>query len=341
MKNPSLGRDVLSWAAVALVAGCGGLQPPFGGPDATQGSSSISTRSAYGGPGTGPPFLSQLRGGLSAPGAVQSLEYAGLRDVYVTEFLTNTVEMFKNEGYKPNGSITSGINSPDGAFLDRDGNLYVANLGFTGPPGITEYAPRGSSPKFIYGANKIDPVTVSVDRYGHVYDADYIGFVAEYGQGRNKILRSCSPGPRSSTEVRGVAVDQAGDVFITYDESPSGPGHIIKYTGGLSGCKGKVLGVTLDYAGGLTTDKNDKLIVCDMNKPAVDVIAPPYTHVTRTLGSGYSDPLNVTIDLGNTRVFVADAGNGVHVLDYASGALIARLNGSQTDGAVDGPNAVY
>ena len=125
-----------------------------------------------------------------APGAVQSLEYAGLRDVYVTELLlTNTVEMFKNEGYKPNGSITSGINSPDGAFLDRDGNLYVANLGFTGPPGITEYAPRGSSPKFIYGANKIDPVTVSVDRYGHVYDADYIGFVAEYGQGRNKILK--------------------------------------------------------------------------------------------------------------------------------------------------------
>ena len=48
----------------------------------------------------------------------------------------------------------------------------------------------------------------------------------------------------------------------------------------------EVLGVTLDYAGGLTTDKNDKLIVCDMNKPAVDVIAPPYTHVTRTLGSG-------------------------------------------------------
>jgi DNA-binding beta-propeller fold protein YncE len=87
------------------------------------------------------------------------------------------------------------------------------------------------------------------------------------------------------------------------------------------------------------------LIVCDQNAPAVDVIAPPYTSITRTLGSGFSDPFHVTINKKNSRAYVADYVTGqVYVLKYPSGKTVATLgtsNGiSAAWSAVDSDNFV-
>lgn len=278
---------------------------------------------------------------LVGPSDAQPMSYAGLRDLYVTRSyavsftLTGEVDIFTNKGFKPDGSIAGEFYSPYGVFLDRNGNLYVADLS-----DVTEFAPHSSIPKFMYTARACSPMTASVDRRGHVYEADYCGFVAEYPQGRNIVLHACS---LFSDAVRGVAVDKAGNVFVAYDLGGSSDnGRIVEYSGGLKGCKGRVLGVTLDYAGGIAIDRNGNLIACDMNKPAVDVIDPPYKRITRTLGSGFRDPVNVTINLNNTRAFVADIVLGrAYVLDYASGKLITTVDGGQVGGAVDGPNAVY
>jgi DNA-binding beta-propeller fold protein YncE len=114
---------------------------------------------------------------------------------------------------------------------------------------------------------------------------------------------------------------------VAYEASSGGK--ITEYTGGLSGCSGTVLGVSLEYPGGMVIDKKGNLVVCDQDAEAVDIIASPYSSVTGTLGSGYDDPFHVTINKKNKQAYVANyAGFDVFVLSYPAGAVKATLNTS-------------
>jgi hypothetical protein len=265
-------------------------------------------------------------------------KYAGLRDLYVTDPFYNDVEILANGTYKNVGYISSGINGPNGDFLDKKGNLYVANSGVN----IVEYAPGGTSPSFTYNASMLDPEGVSVDGAGNVYEADYAGsFVNEYPQGSNVVLHTC---PVANPE--GVAVDASGDVFVdTY------MGNIFEYIGGLIKrghpyrCQPTTLGVTLGFGGGMVLDINNDLVVCDQGARAVDIIDPPYSSITRTLGSGYELPYHVTLNKSNALAFVSDSSlYEVFVYDYKTNTLVTTLgsgNGLVAPySAVDGPNAV-
>jgi hypothetical protein len=262
-----------------------------------------------------------------------------LKVLYVDDAGLNAVEILKNKTWSNTGSITNGINGPDGNWVDKKGNLYVAN--YSGPY-ITEYAPGGSSPSFTYTGGISDPVGVSTDTKGNVFEADYLGgYVEELPQGSNSPTNTCYPGGN----VEGVAVNsKTGDVFVDYNAS-SGGAKIVEYKGGLSGCSGTVLGVTLSFAGGMVLDKKLNIIVCDQLGPTVDVIKPPYSSVSGTLGSGYSDPFHVTINKKNNQAYVADyTGADVQVLKYPSGTNQATLNSanglSSPFSAVDSLNFV-
>jgi hypothetical protein len=284
--------------------------------------------------GVAPALLSHLRR-EPAPVKVkpQRIRYKGLRDVYVSDIGNDDVVLLKDKTYADVGALTNGIYGPDGAFIDNKGNFYVANFEDVN---ISEYAPHGTKPKFVYNAGMTDPVDVTVDGHGNVYEADYLGgFVAEYAQKSNTQLYQCSPG-----DVEGVAVDRSGDVFVDFGSS------IVEYIGGLSGCTATPLGVTLDSAGGMAIDRHDDLVVCDQLGQAVDVVAPPYTSVTRVLQSGYA-PFHVTINKDNRLAFVASVDDAtVYVVDYATGGALATLEGkayglSDPVAAVYGPNDVH
>jgi DNA-binding beta-propeller fold protein YncE len=308
-------------AAACVLAACSGRVTPYQSP-----SLSDLARS-----GVAPALLSDLR--LEpAPVKVkpQRIRYRGLRDVYVSDIGNDDVVLLKDKTYAEVDALTNGIYGPDGAFIDKKGNFYVANFEDVN---IAEYAPHGTKPKFMYNAGMTDPVDVTVDGHGNVYEADYLGgFVAEYAQKSNIQLYHCSPG-----EVEGVAVDQSGDVFVDFGSS------IVEYTGGLSGCVATPLGVTLESAGGMAIDRHEDLVVCDQLGQAVDVIAPPYTTVTRVLQSGYA-PFHVTINRDNRLAFVASVDDAsVYVVDYATGGALATLEGkayglSDPVAAVYGPN---
>jgi serine/threonine-protein kinase len=285
---------------------------------------------------------SQMRPPLTAAGATVHGPHASgkmLDYLYVSDQRAGAVEVFANGSYQNAGAISRGVEGPEGLFLDEAGNLYVAN--FLGGD-ITEYAYGSSRPKFRYDAHMVEPVNVSVDRNGNVYEADFDGkFVNEYRQVSNKVVDSCQePGNVSS-----VAVDAAGDVFLTVNSSRGG--RIDEFAGGLSGCHGKRLGVSLGYAGGIVLDKHANLIVCDSSDPgAVDVIKPPYTKVARKLGSHWSSPSRLAIDETNSLVFVADKDSDlVAVINYSTGKIVSSLgsmNGlSKPAGVVDEPNAIY
>ncbi len=113
-------------------------------------------------------------------------------------------------------SITSGVNGPDGNWVDKPvaGNrhFYVANYA---NPNITEYDVNGNL-LFTYSADIADPIGVTTDKNGNVFEADLNytvpsgGYVNEYAQMSNTVIASCSPGGN----VEGVAVDKHGNVFV-------------------------------------------------------------------------------------------------------------------------------
>lgn len=335
--------SIAALVALALLAGCtGGLQ---GSSSAIPGSGLTSTERSYSDlarTGISPRYFSLMR--LERRTAVPNT-YHGLRDLYIDDVGLGSpygeVVLFRNGTYTKKTDITTGINGPDGNFIDKPGNLYVANYAAVD---IAEYAPRAKSPSFVYSAGMKDPVDVAVDASGNVYEDDYnsggAGFVKEYSQAQNLTRHTCTLG----SPAEGVGVDSKGDVFVSYNVASGGG--IIEYKGGLKGCHATVLGVSLLFAGGLAVDAKNNLIVCDQDAPAVYVIDPPYTKVKKKIGSGYTDPFHVAINKANTDVFIVDPGNvAVYVYTYPLGHIVTTLG--STDGlvdpfgAVDSPNAVY
>ncbi len=307
-----------SITAFAVLAGCSGA--------ATQWTGSAAQSARVGAPGAladaarsgvAPKFLALVRLGTASRAGVMPNAGASL---FVDDFTSNAVEILKNNSWANKGEITDGISAPDGNWLDTFG-LYVANYASND---ITQYQPP-SQLTFTYNARMMDPVAVTTDFNGNVYEADYAyphghGFVNEYAQKSNTVIAHCSPGGAAE----GVAVDQRGDVFLGYNSGSLG--YITEYQHGLRGCNGILLPLPLGFIGGMALDKQKDLIVCDQLSATVDVIAPPYQTITHTLGSGYYDPFHVTINRRNNRAYVTDLGAGdVQVLEYPSGTLIATL----------------
>ena len=258
--------------------------------------------------------------------------------LYVDDGGNQTIEIFKNGTWKKVSSITNGVGADmDRNWVDANGNVYVAQFS---PVNIVEYAPGGTSPSFTYDSQMQLPMDVTTDRAGNVYEADeLISSVNEYAQHSNSVSATCGGGGLTLS----VAVDGSGDVFVAYAEN-NGAGHIIEYSGGLSGCHATELGVTLGFPGGMALDKNGDIVICDQGNNSVDIVPPPYNSISGKLGSGYSAPFSVRINRKNDQAYVVNESppRGVFVLKYPSGSLIKKLsskNGvSGSLGAVDSDN---
>ncbi|MBV8198173.1 MAG: hypothetical protein JO263_08555 [Candidatus Eremiobacteraeota bacterium] len=253
-----------------------------------------------------------------------------------------------NFSWSSDGTFNGGIAGPDGNFVDAQHNFYEADyvnlvVNEFAHAGSTEWI--GSTPSFVYNSGLTDPIGVAVDKSGNVYAANWnfgsAGAVVEYPQGSNTPINTCT----LTGGVEGVAIDSAGDVFA--DQNTSGAGSIVEYVGGLSGCTATPLSISgLGFLGGMAIDKAGNLLVCDQTNVKVDVIAPPYTSITGTLGSGYTTPFHVTLNKKNKVAYVADdSAAAVYIVSYPSGAPIFTLNSTQglvdPYAAVFGANAVY
>ena len=319
-KTQALFGAAAAAAAIALLSACSGSGTQgTGATIPSTGASQSHMRSDVSRMGISPKYYGLAR--IMQLRDARPDKKKKVKALYVDDFGYNAVEILNSKTWKNTGSISNGIDGPDGNWVDTKGNLYVANYAGIN---ITEYKPGGSSPSYTYSSGMSDPVAVSTDSKGNVYEGDYLGgYVGEYAQGSNTQTAECSPGGY----VEGVAVDKSGNVFVAYLSTTTDTGKIAEYKGGLKGCSATVLGVSLEYPGGMVMDKKGNLVVCDQDAEAVDVIAPPYSSVTGTLGSGYSDPFHVTVNKKNNQAYVANyGGSDVFVLKYPSGSSIATLN---------------
>jgi hypothetical protein len=272
----------------------------------------------------------------------------GPRHILVNDAGAADVAVIDNDPtWENDGTFNGGISGPDGNFVDAQHNFYEADFGNLvinefAHAGKTEWI--GSTPSFVYNSGLTDPIGVATDSSGNVYAANWnfgaSGAVVEYAQGSNTAINTCS----LQGGVEGVAIDKAGDVFAS--ENTSGVGSVVEFAGGLSGCSSTTLPISFVFVGGIAVDGMGNLLVCDQSAPAVDVIAPPYTSITGTLGSGYASPFHVSINKTNKVAYVADdAAAVVDILSYPSGSLIFQLTSAQgivdPYAAVYGANAVY
>ena len=130
---------IFSVGAVALLAACsGGSQGTMSTiPGGVNSLSHIRTGIAASGIAT--KFIGMAHAhpthshGIKVPGGANSL--------YVSDAGINAVDVLANNSWTYSGSITSGINGPDGNWVDKKGNIYVANYG---GPNVTEYNKAGN-----------------------------------------------------------------------------------------------------------------------------------------------------------------------------------------------------
>ncbi|HET6277050.1 MAG TPA: hypothetical protein VFE16_14065 [Candidatus Cybelea sp.] len=299
--------------------------------------------------GVAPKFSGMIRHSHAAKREIRPDQFTN-HVIYISDSGNGAADVIKyNHWTIDEGTIGSGMSGANGNWVDRatDGrHLFEAN--YTGPY-INEYNPDGSL-AFTYSAGMTDPVEVTTDKHKNVYEGEFNyntagipGAVNEYAPMTNSVMASCAPG-----NVEGVAVDKHGNVFAAYNNVMTLVGSIIEYPHGLSasGCVGTVLPITFGYLGSIVFDRQGNLVVCDQTGPnfagaVIDIVAPPYSAVTGTLGSGWLDPFHATVDMAGTRAYVTDLGAGaVDVLDYPAGTLIATIDTSTTTGVLTPTGAV-
>ena len=262
-----------------------------------------------------PQYLESIHLGEAEP---QARPNAGSNLLAVTDFGHNATEIL-NGSYDLVQRIRGGMNDPDGDWYDQSGNLYVANWRGVN---VQEYAPGRSTPTFTYSTGLTNPINVTTDEPGNVYVVDGRGgFVSEFPQGSNTPTFTCPVhgGPE------GVVVTEHGKVFVDLNKAGSG---VVEFPAGLGNCRSEItLGAVLNSVGGMQIDSHHNLVICDQLSQTVDIVAPPYTIVTRVISnSSFSDPFHVALNRSNTLMFVADPGNyKVEVLKYPSGILVTTL----------------
>ena len=339
MRIATLSAAAIGSALILLTACSGGSQSstsvvPGSGMSMTSHSISELVKT-----GIAPKFFPLLRFHRTK---AHRLQGTGPRHILVDDAGAGNISAIDNDvTWANDGQITSGVAGPDGNFVDASHNFYEAdyvNLVINEFPHIGGTDWIGSTPSFVYNSGLTDPIGVAADSSGNVYAANWNfganGAVVEYAQGSNTPINTCSV----AGGVQGVAIDKAGDVFASV--VTSAVGSIVEFTGGLSGCASTTLPISFGFLGGIAIDKGGNLLVCDQTGAAVDVIAPPYTSITGTLGSGYIAPFHVTIYKTNKVALVTDdAAAAVDILSYPSGSLIFQLNSSE--GLVDPYSAVY
>jgi DNA-binding beta-propeller fold protein YncE len=305
-----------------LAAGCSSGASSV--PATTNGSMSFSQKAQLMRSGIDPK-LATVR---SHHGVVTPMAKAGFSLLAVTDDDLNEVLLF-NKSYSQTGTISNGIDGPDGNWIDSKGNQYVAQFGALN---VVEYtktgAQKNSAPKYTYSSGLTDPVGVTTDTSGNVYVADYgdgsASVVVEFPQGKNTASNSCSTGLANE----GIVVDSSGNVFASGNNPNTGEGNLIEFKGGLKGCKATTLGVTFTFAGGLQMDKKGNLAACDQDV-GLDIIPSPYNSVKSTI-TGPIDTFHDALTKNNKMVFIADPSSGeVFGYTYPKGKLTETLGSSQ------------
>lgn len=249
--------------------------------------------------------------------------------LYVADYEAGLL-VFKYGTWQELGTISEGVSLPVAVWVDKLGNLYVGNAGASD---VTEYDSSGNLIfTYSFPDHRYVPNGITTDRHGNVFATAYydsvraLGTIEEFSQQSNNIEAQCS------AYAWGIAVNRRGGVFATPYSNSSGT-NLVLYPGGLDRYYCQYIAEPVNFgspdygpaSGAVGLDRQGNLLVGVDG--AIDVIAPPYTSITGTLGSGWGFPTSISLNKSGTRAIVTDVVAGsVTVLSYPSGSTIAKLS---------------
>ncbi|MBV8067341.1 MAG: hypothetical protein JO113_05150 [Candidatus Eremiobacteraeota bacterium] len=276
-----------------------GLGPAF--------AMSVAALAACGGPASTPP-------GSFAPSS-NSVPFAprmeasgcGKSLAYVTSY-NNSVYIYDqtHNAKTPCGQIT-GVTNPQGLFVDKQGNLWVAISGDCKSQfsSVLEFAPGKSTPIKTLQDSQGSASDVAVDNAsGTVYVTNFFDYTKGCASGNNGVVEVYAGGSTTPTGTLSDphmnyavndAVDNQGNLYVTYIEvnGPSGSGRIDEWFGGAGSPTD--LGITLQAPGGIQTTASGALLVCDQSVACGD-FAPGSKTMTNLFAKKHAGSFGVALD---------------------------------------------
>ncbi|HVR45623.1 MAG TPA: hypothetical protein VMT95_03110 [Candidatus Binatia bacterium] len=287
--NASVAAGLGALALSALLAACAnGANTPLRSPDVVVSPAAIA------------PHLPRARGWLSPEVKKRS------NLIYVAA--GSEVLIFREERNSPPiGRITDGAGSPYGLYVDRHGNLYVANwMANT----VTAYRRGSVTPFATYSQELSRPLYPIVDAKGNLFvsNADS-GGVIEYRHGTTSVYRILQTG---GTEADGMDFDAKGNLYVAYRNG--GIGSIETFAPGST--QGKMLGMQLDQPQGLIVANSGIVLAVETGAASrIDEFLPGNSTPQLEVPIPQT-PVQLAITESENRLFVSTLNGPVYVTDY-------------------------
>ena len=297
MKRFSLGTYAFSGGvAVALLAACGGSQPPIGAPGVMPQTSTITTQDT--------PYVHSV-----------PLLYVTNSSSY------NDVKVYHANGKDPSSIevISDGLESPVGDCLDGDGTLYVVNEP-AGPGWVTEF-PTGKTEASKVIKNGINtPAFCAIDSDGDLWVTNIGGQnVTEYQKGSTKPHAVITDG---MFYPDGIAIDRSGNMYVanrfTEGSYGHGPGNVVVYAPGRKS-PSRIITDGVVSPVGITVDATGTLYVTNVTDNNIEEYRSGQSQPYQTITDAMNGPIAVTVDKKGY-LYVTNTENEV-VVEFAPGSI--------------------
>jgi hypothetical protein len=311
-------RALLCCAAVAMLAGCGGSQPPIEVPN-NSGPSVLNH--SLGAPfNTSNPRANKRIADTPGYNVSAPLLYVANSD---PDYSFVTIYDPEANDPSPIAVITKNLSRPEGDCIDREGTLYVTNEG-SGLGWVSEYA-LGKTKLLRIITNGINiPAFCAIDGQGNLWVANIGGpTVTEYLKGSTKphaILRN------ELTYPDGIAIDFAGNIYVGNLNTPSGGNsNVVVFPPGRESPSRTITdGIT--WPVGIAVDAKGTLYVTNDNAPCnIEAYLAGRSEPYRTITTDIDGPTDVTFTK-NGRMYEVNEGvqgcNGPYpvILDFPPGS---------------------
>ena len=208
-------------------------------------------------------------------------------------------------------TVASGLNDPTGLAVDSAGDVFEAD----DSGNIYKFTPGGVQSSIASG---VDPIGLAFDSAGNLFAIDPPGDIYKFAPDGTRSTFASIPWPASGIiYLQGLAVDNAGDVFVSDwygsegDGGSGGYGTIYKITpGGVQ----STFASGLDFPEGLAIDSAGNVFVSAMVDNSIYKITPAGT--LSTFASGLDGPYGLAFD-NSGNLFEADQGSG-NIYEFTS-----------------------
>jgi hypothetical protein len=264
--STSVGRALSALATIALLADCSGASPQLVAQSAARNTAARSIAHYVAGDANG-----QFKNSILAPQYQKSFTprqtkswmkpEGRARLTYISDYASGNVTVFGRDG-SVQGQI-GGLTNPQGLFVDRSRNLWVAN---TGAANVEVYERGAISPEKTLTDPIGPPVDVTICPDGTVYVSN--GYEIRSGGTTVSVYANGSKRPTStltdSTSVQGLFItcDAAGNVFWEFIDVDT-YGIVAVFPGGQQGSERYLNILSPGFPGGVKPTNAGNILIAD------------------------------------------------------------------------------